>query len=166
MKNTTLCYIQNKDQYLMLHRIKKKNDLNQDKWIGVGGKFEENESPEECLLRECREETGLELTEYRYRGLVTFVADRWEGEYMHLFTAEGFEGQIGPCDEGVLEWISKQELRKLNLWEGDHIFLDLLEAEEPFFTMKLEYEGDRLVEAKFGNTDIPLPYQGLCSLPR
>lgn len=166
MKNTTLCYIQNKDQYLMLHRIKKKNDLNQDKWIGVGGKFEENESPEECLLRECLEETGLNLTRYRYRGLVTFVSDLWEGEYMHLFTAEGFEGQIGPCDEGVLEWISKSDLRKLNLWEGDHIFLDLLEAEEPFFTLKLVYEGDKLVGAKFGSADIPLPYAGPDSIPR
>lgn len=166
MKNTTLCYIQDQNQYLMLHRVKKKNDLNQDKWIGVGGKFEENESPEECLLRECREETGLTLTEYRYRGLVTFVSDLWEGEYMHLFTAEGFEGQIGPCDEGVLEWISKEALRKLNLWEGDHIFLDLLEAEEPFFTMKLEYKGDKLVRAKLGNRDIPLPYEGLGSIER
>lgn len=166
MKNTTLCYIQDQNQYLMLHRVKKKNDLNQDKWIGVGGKFEENESPEECLLRECREETGLTLTEYRYRGLVTFVSDLWEGEYMHLFTAEGFEGQIGPCDEGVLEWISKEALRKLNLWEGDHIFLDLLEAEEPFFTMKLEYKGDKLVRAKLGNRDIPLPYEGLGLIER
>lgn len=164
MKNTTLCYIQQGDQYLMLHRIKKKNDLNQDKWIGVGGKFEENESPEECLLRECMEETGLTLTEYRYRGLITFVSDQWEGEYMHLFTAEGFEGEIGECNEGVLEWISKAQLRRLNLWEGDHIFLDLLEADAPFFTMKLKYEGDKLVQAKLGNDEISLPYQGPESL--
>jgi len=164
MKNTTLCYIQREDSYLMLHRIKKKNDLNQDKWIGGGGKFEDNESPEECLLRECREETGLILTDYRYRGLVTFVSDRWEGEYMHLFTAEGFQGEIGPCDEGTLEWISKSHLRALNLWEGDHIFLDLLEADAPFFTMKLEYEGDRLIRAKLGNRIISLPYRGLDTL--
>ena len=160
MKNTTLCYIQRGSQYLMLHRIKKKNDLNEGKWIGVGGKCQEDESPEECLLRECREETSLELTEYRYRGLVTFVSDRWEGEYMHLFTAEGFAGEIGPCNEGVLEWLDKKALRSLNLWEGDHIFLDLLEAEAPFFSLKLEYQGDTLVRAALEGRELSLPWQG------
>lgn len=159
MKNTTLCYIQRGDQYLMLHRIKKKNDLNEGKWIGVGGKCEEDESPEECLLRECREETGLELTDYRYRGLVTFVSDKWEGEYMHLFTAEGFTGEIGPCNEGVLEWLDKKALRSLNLWEGDHIFLDLLEEEAPFFSLKLEYHGDTLVRAVLDGEELALPWR-------
>ena len=159
MKNTTLCYIQRGDQYLMLHRIKKKNDLNEGKWIGVGGKCEEDESPEECLLRECREETGLKLTGYRYRGLVTFVSDKWEGEYMHLFTAEGFTGQVGPCNEGVLEWLDKKALRSLNLWEGDHIFLDLLEEEAPFFSLKLEYHGDTLVRAVLDGEELALPWR-------
>lgn len=158
MLNTTLCYIQQGERYLMLHRIKKKNDLNEGKWIGVGGKCEENESPEECLLRECREETGLVLTRYRYRGLVTFVSDQWEGEYMHLFTAEAFEGNIGPCNEGVLEWLDRRTVRSLPLWEGDHIFLDLLEAEAPFFSLKLEYRGDTLVRAVLDGRALALPY--------
>ena len=159
MKNTTLCYIQRGNQYLMLHRVKKKNDLNHAKWIGVGGKFEKDESPEECLLRECREETGLELTDYRYRALVTFVSDKWEGEYMHLFTAEGFTGEIGPCNEGVLEWLDKKALRSLNLWEGDHIFLDLLEEEAPFFSLKLEYHRDTLVRAVLDGEKLALPWR-------
>lgn len=158
MLNTTLCYIQQGERYLMLHRIKKKNDLNEGKWIGVGGKCEENESPEECLLRECREETGLVLTRYRYRGLVTFVSDQWEGEYMHLFTAEAFEGEIGLCNEGVLEWLDRRALRSLPLWEGDHIFLDLLEAEAPFFSLKLEYRRDTLVRAVLDGRELALPY--------
>lgn len=164
MKNTTLCYIQREHQYLMLHRIKKKNDLNQDKWIGVGGKCEENESPEECLLRECWEETGLTLTRWRYRGLVTFVSDRWEGEYMHLYTADRFSGSIGPCNEGVLEWLDKKALRSLPLWSGDPIFLDLLETEAPFFSLKLVYEGDRLVQAVLNGRALALPYAGPAAL--
>ena len=146
MKNTTLCYIERDGCYLLLHRVKKKNDLNQDKWVGIGGKFEENESPEECLLREVREETGLTLTEYRYCGIVTFVSDRWEGEYMHLFHATGFTGELIDCNEGVLEWIPKERFNALPQWEGDQLFLDRMEANEPFFSMKLRYEGDRLVE--------------------
>lgn len=161
MKNTTLCYIQRGSQYLMLHRIKKENDLNEGKWIGVGGKCEEDESPEECVLRECREETGLTLSNYRYRGIVTFVSDQWEGEYMHLFTSEGFSGEIGPCSEGVLEWLDKKALRSLRLWEGDHIFLDLLEAESPFFSLKLCYVGDRLCYAALNGRPLPLPWRGL-----
>ena len=145
---TTLCYIEKDDCYLMLHRVSKKNDINKDKWIGIGGHFEANESPEECLLREAKEETGLTLTSYRFRGIVTFITDELkEAEYMHLFTADGFEGALTPCDEGTLEWIPKSKLSQLNLWEGDKIFLQLLEEDVPFFSLKLRYEKDHLVEA-------------------
>ncbi len=147
MKNTTLCYIERDGCYLLLHRTKKENDLNHDKWIGIGGKFEENESPEECLLREAREETGLTLTEYRYCGIVTFVSDLWEGEYMHLYHATGFTGELIDCDEGQLEWLPKAEFAKLPQWEGDKIFLKLMEERVPFFSLKLCYEGDRLTYA-------------------
>lgn len=146
MRLTTLCYIEKDDSYLMLHRIVKKNDINKDKWIGVGGHFEEGESPEECLLREVKEETGLTLTSYRFRGIVTFLSDRWVPEYMCLFTADGFEGQLSPCNEGVLEWVPKKNIPNLNLWEGDKVFLQLLAKEAPFFSLKLRYEGDKLVE--------------------
>ena len=147
MKMTTLCYLERDDQYLMLHRTKKEQDENKDKWIGIGGKFEAGESPEDCLLRECREETGLTLTDYRYRGLVTFVSDEWGTEYMHLFTATGFEGEQHLCDEGELAWIEKKRLLELTLWEGDKIFLRLLEEEHPFFSLKLVYRGDALAQA-------------------
>ena len=147
MLNSTLCYIEKDEKYLMLHRVKKENDVNRDKWVGVGGKFEDGESPEECVLRETLEETGLTLTDYRYRGIVTFVSDRWETEYMHLFTATGFSGEIIDCDEGVLEWIDKEKAVSLPTWEGDRIFLDLLWKDAPFFLLKLRYEGDRLAEA-------------------
>lgn len=147
MKNTTLCYIESGGAYLLLHRIKKENDLNHDKWVGIGGKFEENESPEDCLLREVREETGLELTNYRYCGIVTFVSDRWEGEYMHLFHATGFHGAMHDCDEGVLEWVPKAEFAKLPQWEGDRIFLRLMEQGTSFFSLKLVYKGDVLQSA-------------------
>ena len=147
MKNTSLCYIERDGCYLMLHRTKKVNDENHDKWIGVGGKFEEGESPEECILREAQEETGLTLTAWRYRGIVTFVSDEWGGEYMHLFTADGFTGQIKSCDEGELEWVEKQRLLSLPIWEGDKIFLRLLDSEQPFFSLKLCYKGERLAAA-------------------
>ena len=147
MKNVTLCYIERGDEYLMLHRVKKKNDVNQDKWIGVGGKFEDKESPEDCILRETYEETGLRLTDYRYRGLVTFVNTIYETEYMHLFTATGWEGTIGECSEGNLEWVRKSEVPSLPIWEGDKIFLKLLADEEPFFSLKLSYDGDILTGA-------------------
>lgn len=147
MKNTTLCYIERDGCYLLLHRTKKENDLNHDKWIGIGGKFEENESPEECLLREAREETGLTLTEYRYCGIVTFVSDLWEGEYMHLYHATGFTGDLIDCDEGQLEWLPKEDFAKLPQWEGDKIFLKLMEERVSFFSLKLCYEGDRLTYA-------------------
>ena len=148
MRNTTLCYIEKDDSYLMLHRVKKVNDENQDKWIGVGGKFEPEESPEDCLLREVKEETGLILTDYRYRGIVTFVSNEWGTEYMHLFTAKGFEGEIKICDEGELVWVPKSEIEQLNIWEGDKIFFRLLAESDRFFSLKLQYEGDKLVDSK------------------
>lgn len=156
MKNTTLCYITRGDQVLMLHRVKKENDLNRDKWIGIGGKLEENESPEEGLLREALEETGLTLTEYRYCGIVTFVSDRWEGEYMHLFQAEGFRGVLKECDEGDLQWISRDFLDRLPKWEGDRIFLQLMWDKAPFFSLKLSYEGDRLIYAALNGRKMDL----------
>lgn len=148
MKLTTLCYIEKDDSYLMLHRIKKENDENRDKWIGVGGKFEAGETPEECLLREVKEETGLSLTHYCFRGIVTFVSDEWGTEYMHLFTADAYTGTLKECDEGELVWIPKKDIENLNLWEGDKVFLRLLQEERGFFSLKLRYEGERLVEVK------------------
>ena len=148
MRNTTLCYIEQGRDYLMLHRVKKTVDENKDKWIGIGGKFEEGESPEDCLLREVREETGLTLKRWHYRGIVTFVSDQWGTEYMHLFTADAWEGRLRQdCDEGVLEWIDRERLLSLPIWEGDKIFLRLLDEGAPFFSLKLRYAGDRLAEA-------------------
>ena len=144
---TTLCYIETEDSYLMLHRVSKKNDVNKDKWIGVGGHFEEGESPEECLLRGVREETGFTLTSWKFRGIVTFTQEGYGTEYMCLYTADGFEGQMKECEEGILEWVKKEELLKLNLWKGDLIFLKLLKDNAPFFSLKLSYQGDELVEA-------------------
>ena len=144
MVNTTLCYIEKDGRYLMLHRVKKEHDINKDKWIGIGGKFEPGESPEDCLLREAREETGLTVTSYRYRGIVTFVSDEWGCEYMHLFTVHGWEGEAQPCDEGELCWIRKDTLYNLTMWAGDRLFLSLLAADAPFFSLKLRYEGERL----------------------
>ena len=154
MLYTTLCYLERGSSYLMLHRVKKEHDINQGKWIGIGGKFLDTESPEDCILRECREETGLTLTQYRYRGLVTFVSDQAPTEYMHLFTASAWTGTPHPCDEGELAWIEKSTLRSLPLWEGDYIFLDLLEQDTPFFSLKLRYTGDRLVEAYLNGSQI------------
>ena len=145
---TTLCYIEKDDCYLMLHRVKKENDINKDKWIGVGGHFEVHESPEECLLREVKEETGLTLTSYRFRGIVTFITDQLaETEYMHLYTANGFTGELTECNEGTLEWIPKKDIYHLNLWEGDIIFHRLLDEDAPFFSLKLVYQGDTLIES-------------------
>ena len=154
MKNTTLCYLEHDDQYLMLHRVKKENDANRDKWIGVGGHFEDGESPEDCVRREVFEETGLTLTRFSYRGIVTFASDLWETEYMHLFTAEGFEGKVKECDEGVLEWIGKDALQSLPMWAGDRIFLKLIAVPRPFFSLKLQYEGEALVGAWLDGTPI------------
>ena len=147
MKQTTLCYLERGDEYLMLHRTKKKNDENHDKWIGVGGKFEAGESPEDCMHREIFEETGLTVTDYRYRGIVTFVSDIYETEYMHLFTVTDWAGEARECDEGELAWIKKQKLFDLTLWQGDRIFLKLLQEDVPFFSLKLTYQGDELIEA-------------------
>ncbi len=154
MINSTLCYLERGEEYLMLHRMKKKNDVNHDKWIGVGGNFQEGESPEDCILRETEEETGLPLTEYRYRGLVTFVSDEAPTEFMHLFTATGWTGTPHPCDEGELAWIQKAQLLTLPMWEGDRIFLKLLEENVPFFSLKLRYQGDHLVEAVLNGKQI------------
>ena len=149
MRLTTLCYLEKDGCYLVLHRNKKEHDENGDKWIGVGGKFEEGESPEECALREVKEETGLTMTNYRFRGIVTFVSDEWGCEYMHLFTAIGFTGEMIECDEGDLVWLKKEELLKKKMWEGDRIFLKALDERQDFFSHKLRYEGEKLVEWKF-----------------
>ncbi len=146
MFNTTLCYIEKDSAYLMIHRIKKENDLNKDKWVGVGGKLEEGESPFDCVRREVYEETGVIIKEPRYRGIITFVSDKWGTEYMHLFTATDYDGEIDyDCDEGKLEWVKKELVPSLPIWEGDKIFFDLMEKEERFFSLKLCYEGDTLV---------------------
>ena len=147
MHNSTLCYITRGDEVLMLHRVKKKNDINKDKWIGIGGKFEFEESPDECLLREAKEETGLTLTSWKCRGVVTFLNADCAGEYMYLFTADAFEGQLKECDEGDLQWVSRAFLNELPKGEGDQIFLDLLWQDAPFFLLTLRYSGDKLVAA-------------------
>ena len=147
MINTTLCYIEKDGAYLMMHRVKKKNDMNQDKWVGVGGKLEVGESPYDCVKREIAEETGLTVDRPIYRGVITFVSDLYGTEYMHLFTANEFEGEIkDDCDEGRLEWVNKEDVYNLPVWEGDKIFFRLLETEEKFFSLKLVYEGETLVE--------------------
>lgn len=147
--NTTLCYIEKDGKYLMLHRIKKEKDLNRDKWVGVGGKFEDEESPVDCLLREVREETGLILNSFDYRGIVSFISDSWpETEYMHLFTSNDFSGEVKDCDEGELVWIDKHRVPELPIWEGDKTFLKLLLEDSAFFSLKLKYIGNELVFSK------------------
>lgn len=153
MRNTTLCYILDGTKVLMLHRTKKEKDINKDKWIGIGGKFEHGESPEECVAREFLEETGLTLCDARYRGIVTFLSDDW-CEYMHLFTAENAEGQIKDCDEGTLEWIDWDILGSLPIWEGDKVFLKLLETRKTFFSLKLVYDGEILVSVKLDGKEL------------
>ena len=155
MKNTTLCYIEHNGSYLMMHRIKKKADVNEGKWIGVGGHCEEGESPDECVIREAREETGLTLHSTHARGLVTFISNKWEMEYMHLFTAQDFEGElVKVCNEGELAWIPKDQISSLPLWEGDKIFLELLTKDIPYFYLKLEYHDDTLLRATLNGTVI------------
>ena len=144
---TTLCYIEQDGKYLMMHRVKKENDVNKDKWVGVGGHFEPGESPEDCLLREVKEETGLTLTEWKFRGIVSFFSDKWPDEYMCLYTATGFRGEMTACSEGTLEWVEKSKVSELPIWEGDKIFLRLLAQDGVFFSLKLRYEGETLVEA-------------------
>lgn len=153
---TTLCYIEKEDAYLMLHRVKKSHDVNKDKWIGVGGKFEADESPEDCLFREVKEETGLTLTSWRVRGVITFLCTGWESECMFLYTADGYDGTVGDCTEGTLEWVRKSDIEKLNLWEGDKIFFRLLEEQVPFFSLKLVYDGDCLTQAVLDGKSILL----------
>ena len=148
MFNTTLCYIEKDGAYLMIHRVKKQNDMNKDKWLGVGGKLEEGETPFDCARREIREETGVSVENLNYRGIITFVSDLYGTEYMHLFTCIDFSGDLKECDEGELVWVPKKDLDSLKLWEGDKIFFRLLEEEERFFTLKLTYEGEELVEVE------------------
>ena len=143
---STLCYIEKEDSYLMLHRIKKEHDVNEVKWIGVGGKIISGEAPEECLLREVKEETGLTLSSYKLRGVITFASEGWEDEIIFLYTSDEFSGELSDCNEGELKWIQKEDLFSLNLWEGDKIFLKLLFDDAPFFSLKLSYKGDELVE--------------------
>ena len=154
MINTTLCYIEHDDSYLLLHRTKKEHDFNKDKWIGVGGKFEDKESPEECLLREVKEETGLDLISWRYCGIVTFVADDYPTEYMHLYSSADYTGALIDCDEGELEWMPKADVFQLPIWPGDKIFLKLMQDEIPFFSLKLVYSGDKLVLVSLNGREI------------
>ena len=143
---SALCYIEKDGKYLMLHRTKKKKDINKDKWLGVGGRFEEGESPEECIVREVKEETGLTLKNYQLRGIVTYISNKLETEYMYVFTATEFEGNIIECDEGDLEWIEKEKVNTLPTWEGDHIFMDKLQKNSGFFSVKFEYDGEKLIK--------------------
>ena len=156
MRNTTLVHLERDGKYLMLHRVKKEHDENHDKWVGIGGKFEPGESPEDCALREVREETGLTMHSWAYCGIVTFVSDEWGTEYMHLFHSADFEGSVKDCDEGVLEWVDKKALYDLPIWEGDKIFLRLLDTDRPFFSLKLCYQGDRLMEAVLDGKALPV----------
>ncbi len=156
MRNTTLVHLEKDGCYLMLHRIRKEADENHDKWVGIGGKFEPGESPEDCAMREVFEETGLTLRSCRYRGIVTFVSDEWGTEYMHLFWSDDFSGSLRDCDEGDLEWVDKRRIPSLPIWEGDKIFLRLLDTDEPFFSLKLCYSGDRLTAAVLNGRPLPL----------
>ena len=142
---STLCYIEKDGKYLMLHRTKKKDDINKDKWLGVGGKFEKDESPEECMLREVKEETGLMLKSYKLRCIVTYVSTTWETEYMYVFTSRDFTGNLIECNEGDLEWVNKKDVLRLNSWEGDKIFVEKIQEDDTFFTVKFEYDGEKLI---------------------
>lgn len=153
---STLCYVERGGEYLMLHRIRKEHDVNEGKWIGIGGHFEEGESPEDCLLREAKEETGLKLTSWKFRGIITFFSEGWPPEYICLYTADAFEGELRPCNEGVLEWIPKKNIAELNLWEGDRIFLRLLAEDAPFFSLKLSYRDDVLTCAELDGQPMEL----------
>ncbi len=154
--NTSLCYLERDGQYLLLHRTKKEGDINHDKWLGVGGKFEAGESPEECAAREIWEETGLTVTSPAYRGIVTFVCEPHPTEYMHLFTATEFTGELIECNEGELAWVDKEKVTSLPIWEGDRIFLSLLAEDAPFFSLKLVYDGDNLTAAVLNGKKLPL----------
>lgn len=149
MIKTTLCYIEKDDKYLMLFRNKKHSDVNEGKWVGVGGKFEAGETAAECLLREVKEETGLTLTSYHYYGIVNFISDIWEDEEMHLFLGTDFTGElISDCNEGTLKWVEKSDVLSLPAWEGDRYFLTEMIRGASEINMTLRYEGDELVEVK------------------
>lgn len=148
MINLTLCYIEKDGKYLMLHRTKKKKDINKDKWLGIGGKFEDGESPEECIIREVKEETGLTLNSYKLRCIVTYVSTTWETEYMYVFTSNDFKGEQIECNEGDLQWIDKNEIIKLNTWEGDKIFVEKIQNDDTFFTIKFEYDDEKIIKYK------------------
>ena len=156
MRNSTLCYLERDGKYLMLHRVKKEKDINKDKWIGVGGGFEDKESPEDCAKREIFEETGLVAGKLEFRAIVTFVTDKYETEYMHLFTTEDFSGEMTECDEGELVWVPKEEVEKLPIWEGDRIFLRLLDTRRDFFDLTLRYRGDALVGACLDGVELTI----------
>ena len=157
MKNTTLCYIESNGCYLLLHRVKKKADVNEGKWVGIGGHLEEGETVTDCLLREVREETGLTLTDFRYAGRIRFDSDIWPSEIMHLYHATGFAGDLlSDCNEGNLAWVDKKKALTLPMWEGDRLFLERLESGSPFFHMILRYEGERLAESTVGDETLPL----------
>lgn len=143
---SSLCYIEKDEKYLMLHRTKKKNDINENKWIGIGGKFEADESPEECIVREVKEETGLTLNSYKLREIITYISKTWETEYVCLFTSNDFSGKLIECDEGDLKWINKKDVLNLKTWEGDKIFIDKIQKDDKFFTIKFEYDEDKLVK--------------------
>ena len=151
---TTLCYIENEDSYLMMHRVKKEKDINKDKWVGVGGHFELDETPEECLLREVKEETGLTLTSWKLRGVITFMTDVYQTEYMFLYTADGYEGEMIECNEGNLEWVKKSDVYNLPIWEGDKVFFRLMVEGAECFSLKLRYEGNTLAEAVLNGKEI------------
>lgn len=143
---STLCYIEKDGKYLMLHRTKKKNDINKDKWLGIGGKFEDGESPEECIIREVKEETGLTLNTYKLRCVVTYVSTNWETEYMYVFTSNDFIGELIECNEGDLQWIEKDKVTELKTWEGDKIFIEKIKNNDSFFTVKFNYDGEKLIK--------------------
>ena len=147
MKKLNVIIVYNKEENKIL-MCKREKEPYKGKYNLVGGKLEENEDSFNAAYRELKEETGLTLTSYRFRGIVTFITDGLEeAEYMHLYTADGFEGEIIDCDEGTLEWVPKNKIPELNLWEGDLIFFKLLAEDAPFFSLKLVYQGDKLVEA-------------------
>ncbi len=157
METTTLCYIERAGQYLMLHRVKKECDVNRDKWVGIGGHIEPGETPEQCLLREVRQETGLTLTRYRACGEICFESAPWPPELMYLYHADGFKGELLTCDEGELVWLDRAVLRSLPAWEGDFIFLELMERRVPYFRLSLHYGGERLDRAVLDGRSLPLP---------
>lgn len=150
MINTVLLYLEKNDEYLFLYRNKKQNDFNKGKYVGIGGKIEDGESVEEALLRETKEEIGVEIKSYKYRGIINFS----NIEIMHLFTSSDFVGEIKECNEGTLRWIKKNKISELPMWEGDMIFFNLLKENAPFFRLYLKYDGDKLVDWRVKNEQV------------